>query len=240
MRHDHLARRPRRCLRARRRDSEPARQARRHRRRPAQRGRPTRSRSPSPTSRGETRQGRIGVGCATLAALRGAPAARADADAARGRRRARPTSRPPPARARPPRAARTLRALFARATAAEQDFLVRLLVGELRQGALEGVMLDAIAAAAGVPAADVRRAAMVAGSLRATSRASRWPKAPPASRASPIALHRPVQPMLAHAGRRHRRRAGAGSAPRRSNGRSTARACRCTRRATRSRSTRAT
>src|SRR6202158_3954710 len=33
--------------------------------------------------------------------------------------------------------------LFARATAQEQDFLVRLIVGELRQGALEGVMQDA-------------------------------------------------------------------------------------------------
>ena len=44
-------------------------------------------------------------------------------------------------------------ALLGRATAAEQDFLVRLLFGELRQGALEGVLADAVAKAAHVPAA---------------------------------------------------------------------------------------
>ena len=47
-------------------------------------------------------------------------------------------------------------ALFERATTAEQDFLLRLLVGELRQGALEGVMIDAIAAAAPWPRAMAR------------------------------------------------------------------------------------
>lgn len=55
-----------------------------------------------------------------------------------------------------------LRALFARATGDEQDFLARLIAGELRQGALEGVMLDAIAMASGVDAAAIRRAAMFA------------------------------------------------------------------------------
>ncbi len=55
--------------------------------------------------------------------------------------------------------------LFARATAAEQDFVLRLVVGELRQGAVEGVMVDAIAAASGLPVASVRRAAMLAGGL---------------------------------------------------------------------------
>ena len=51
------------------------------------------------------------------------------------------------------------------ATAEEQRFLVRLLTGELRQGALEGVVLDAVAAAADVPAATVRRAFMLSGRL---------------------------------------------------------------------------
>ncbi|HEX7235872.1 MAG TPA: ATP-dependent DNA ligase, partial [Gammaproteobacteria bacterium] len=58
-----------------------------------------------------------------------------------------------------------LRRLLGAATAEEQQFLAGLLLGELRQGALEGVMAEAIAAAAGVPAADVRRASMLAGSL---------------------------------------------------------------------------
>ncbi|HSC65198.1 MAG TPA: hypothetical protein VLD35_16260, partial [Caldimonas sp.] len=113
---------------------------------------------------GEARQGRIGVGWATLSALRGTPAAEpqltlVEADAALGSVAA--TAGKGSAAAR----SATLRLLFDRATAAEQDFLVRLLVGELRQGALEGVMLDAVAAAAGIPAADVRRAAMVTGRL---------------------------------------------------------------------------
>ncbi|MBV9413285.1 MAG: ATP-dependent DNA ligase, partial [Acidimicrobiia bacterium] len=55
--------------------------------------------------------------------------------------------------------------LFERATADEAEFLRRLLIGDLRQGALEGVMTDAIAKAAEVPIAVVRRAAMLAGDL---------------------------------------------------------------------------
>src|ERR671915_284307 len=55
--------------------------------------------------------------------------------------------------------------LLGRATHEEQDFLIRLLSGELRQGALDGVMADAVAAAAELPAAAVRRAGMLRGSL---------------------------------------------------------------------------
>ena len=58
-----------------------------------------------------------------------------------------------------------LAALFARATEREREFLVRLLAGDLRQGALEGVMTDAVAMAAGVPAEEVRRAHQLGGSL---------------------------------------------------------------------------
>jgi ATP-dependent DNA ligase I len=56
-------------------------------------------------------------------------------------------------------------ALFSRATPTEQEFLFRLLSGELRQGALEGVMTEAVAKAASVPVALVRRAAMLRGAL---------------------------------------------------------------------------
>ena len=144
---------------------------------------------------GETRQGRIGVGWSTLSSLRGTPAAEPtltlrEADAALGEVAA--------ASGKGSAAARgaTLRALFGRATDAEQDFLVRLLVGELRQGALEGVMLDAIAAAAGLPAADVRRAAMVVGNLREVARVAMADGAAGLARFA-VALHRPIQPMLA-------------------------------------------
>jgi DNA ligase 1 len=58
-----------------------------------------------------------------------------------------------------------LEALLSRATEPEQRLLVGLFLGELRQGALEGVMADAVAKAAGVPAPAVRRAAMLAGDL---------------------------------------------------------------------------
>jgi DNA ligase 1 len=56
-------------------------------------------------------------------------------------------------------------ALLGRATEPEQRLLVGLFLGELRQGALEGVMTEAVAKAADVPLADVRRAAMLAGDL---------------------------------------------------------------------------
>jgi DNA ligase-1 len=68
--------------------------------------------------------------------------------------------------------AQALQALFARATLDEQEFLIRLLVGELRQGALEGVMVDAIAVAAVVPVEQIRRAAMYAKNLGAVARAA--------------------------------------------------------------------
>jgi DNA ligase-1 len=58
-----------------------------------------------------------------------------------------------------------LAALFARATEPEQRLLTGLFLGELRQGALEGVMTEAVAKAADVPVADIRRAAMLAGDL---------------------------------------------------------------------------
>jgi ATP-dependent DNA ligase len=58
-----------------------------------------------------------------------------------------------------------LAALFARAADREREFMVRLLAGDLRQGALEGVMTEAVAKAAGVPAEEVRRAHQLGGSL---------------------------------------------------------------------------
>ncbi|MBV9820984.1 MAG: ATP-dependent DNA ligase, partial [Actinobacteria bacterium] len=65
-----------------------------------------------------------------------------------------------------------LDALFATATEPEQRFLVRLLTGDLRQGALAGVMTDAVAQAAGLPLAQVRRAAMLSASLPAVAAAA--------------------------------------------------------------------
>jgi len=67
---------------------------------------------------------------------------------------------------------RLLAGLFGRATAGERDFLIRLIAGELHQGALEGVMIEAVARAAGVPAGEVRRAHLLGGSLPAVATAA--------------------------------------------------------------------
>jgi len=86
--------------------------------------------------------------------------------------------------------------LFARATEREQRFLAGLLLGELRQGALEGVMADAVAKASGIPAIDVRRAAMLAGHLPTVAGAA-LEGGVEALSAFRLAVLRPVQPMLA-------------------------------------------
>ncbi len=86
--------------------------------------------------------------------------------------------------------------LFSRATAAEADFLGRLFVGEMRTGALEGVVTDAIAVASGVRLADVRRAVMLAGDLGTVARAA-LVGGTDAVCAVGLEPLRPVQPMLA-------------------------------------------
>jgi DNA ligase 1 len=93
--------------------------------------------------------------------------------------------------------ARLLGELFARATADEQQFLAALIIGEVRQGALEGVMLEAIAKAAGLPADRVRRAVMMAGDLGAVAGAVLGDNRETALAQYQLELFRPVQPMLA-------------------------------------------
>ncbi|MGV0066388.1 ATP-dependent DNA ligase [Mycobacterium colombiense] len=94
------------------------------------------------------------------------------------------------------RRAALLDALFAAATDTEQTFLVRLLGGELRQGALAGIMADAVAKAAGIPAAAVQRAAMLGGDLPAVAAAA-LSGAASALDAFTLRVGRPVGPMLA-------------------------------------------
>jgi DNA ligase-1 len=113
---------------------------------------------------GESRQGRIGVGWATAFGVGAMPVTTpsltiADVDRAFDRIQETTGSGSTSGRQQ------ILRDVFDRATADELDFLRRLLVGELRQGALAGVMTDAIARAAAVPIALVRRAAMLSGDL---------------------------------------------------------------------------
>ena len=92
--------------------------------------------------------------------------------------------------------AEALRGLFALMTAVEQSFLLQLLVGELRQGALEGVMLEAIAAASHVSGPQVRRAAMYARDLGAVAQAALRGGAAALGKFQ-LELFMPVAPMLA-------------------------------------------
>jgi DNA ligase-1 len=89
-----------------------------------------------------------------------------------------------------------LAALFARATADERDFLIRLILGELRQGALEGLLVEAIAAAAELPPSDVRRAVMLAGEPAAVAAAAMRDGADGLARFR-LEPMEPIQPMLA-------------------------------------------
>lgn len=86
--------------------------------------------------------------------------------------------------------------LFARATAAEQEFLVRLVMGELRQGALEGIVIEALAQAAQVPVEEVRRALMLTGDLGITAEIALREGSAGLQRLS-VLLFQPVSPMLA-------------------------------------------
>jgi DNA ligase-1 len=94
------------------------------------------------------------------------------------------------------RRAALLADLFGAATAGEQTFLRRLLGGELRQGALLGVMADAVAKAFGIPAPEVRRAAMLGGQLPAVAAAAQAGGAAALAQFR-LQVGRPVGPMLA-------------------------------------------
>jgi len=101
---------------------------------------------------------------------------------------------------------RLLGALLGRATDSERSFLIRLLAGDLGQGALAGIMTEAIARAAGVPADLVRRAHQLGGSLPEVAQAALGgPGGPDADRALAalrsftLRVGRPLRPMLAAA-----------------------------------------
>jgi len=145
---------------------------------------------------GSPRQGRVGVGWSTLGSTTAiSPAAEptltvGDVDGAIDELQQ--TTGPGSALARQ----RVIADLFGRATEQEGAFLRRLLLGELRQGALEGVMADAVAAAAGVPAAAVRRAAMLAGDLSRVAAVARERGERGLAQIG-LQVLRPVLPMLA-------------------------------------------
>jgi DNA ligase-1 len=145
-------------------------------------------------------QAKLGVGWATLQAVAEAtPADRADPTHALGLaeldamlERVAGTTGKGSAEAKQ----RELRELFARLGEDERHFLFGLVTGELRQGALEGIVIEAVARAAGLRADAVRRAAMLAGDLPRVAHAALTEGADGLA-AFAVRLFRPVLPMLA-------------------------------------------
>jgi DNA ligase-1 len=146
---------------------------------------------------GTVRHGRIGVGWATVAKLDVAPATGeptvevGEVDAALDTLAAASGAGSVAARRQ------VLVDLLGRATAPEVDLLRRLLTGELRQGALESLVADAVAKAAEVPAPLVRRAAMLAGDLPAVAATALHGGGRGALEAIGLRVGTAVQPMLA-------------------------------------------
>jgi DNA ligase 1 len=144
---------------------------------------------------GVPRQGRVGVGYATIYGLEQQPAAAPSLtvhDLDRAIEEIQGTTGSGSAAERK----RILSELFARATVEEADFVRRLFTGELRQGALAGLMIDAVAKAAGVPGELARRALMLSGDLTHTAEIA-IAEGEPGLREVGFELFRPIFPMLA-------------------------------------------
>jgi ATP-dependent DNA ligase I len=144
---------------------------------------------------GAPRQGRVGVGYRTIYGIDVPPASEAsltigDVDRAIAEIQATIGSGSATERKR------ILGELLGRATEPEADFLRRLLTGELRQGALAGLMTDAIASAAGVRGELARRALMLSGDLGRTAEIA-TAEGEDGLRAVGLEIFRPILPMLA-------------------------------------------
>lgn len=144
---------------------------------------------------GSTRQGRIGIGYSLLREMTASPVAQPvlelpDVD------RVLESFKTLQGSGSTGRKTELLRGLFSSATGDEQRFLIRLLGGELRQGALEGIMLEAVARASHVPVERVRRAAMVAGQIPSVARVL-LERGEAGLADYDVRLFQPVQPMLA-------------------------------------------
>jgi DNA ligase-1 len=144
---------------------------------------------------GQTRQGRIGIGYATLRDALGSPAEHPSLEVVEVDRTLQSIAATSGSGSQRQRL-ELIQGMFQRATQAEQQFLTSLLVGELRQGALEGVMLEALAKASGVAVERVRRAVMVAGNMAVVARAIMQTGEVGLNQYD-VRLFQPIQPMLA-------------------------------------------
>ena len=144
---------------------------------------------------GAPRQGRVGVGYSTVYGVEAAPADHASLTITELDESISELQRTTGSGSGAQRK-RILLDLLGRATAHEADFVKRLLTGELRQGALAGVMIDAVAKAAGVSTEIARRALMLSGELPLTAEIA-MTKGEPGLRNVRLELFRPILPMLA-------------------------------------------
>jgi DNA ligase-1 len=144
---------------------------------------------------GVPRQGRVGVGYATVYAVEHAPAAEPTLTVGDLDRAIEAVSEATGAGSAA-RRRQILGDVLGRATDEEAAFVKRLLTGELRQGALAGLMVDAVAKAAGVPGALVRRALMLSGDLARTAEVALL-EGEEGLRGIGFELFRPIFPMLA-------------------------------------------
>ena len=144
---------------------------------------------------GVPRQGRVGIGYATVYATQvpwaGEPSLSVD-DVDRAITEIEASTGP----GSTTRRRELLEGVLGRATAPEADFLRRLLTGELRQGALAGLMADAVAKGAGVPGEIARRALMLSGDLTRMAQIA-MTEGEPGLRDIGFQIFRPILPMLA-------------------------------------------
>jgi DNA ligase 1 len=145
---------------------------------------------------GELPQGKLGVGYALLRDLRGGAAAETPTLDLHEVDRTFSAIKSEAGGGSAQRRAALLRGLMERATADEQELLARLVVGEIRQGAQEGVVIEALARAFAAPAPAVRKAVMLAGAAAPVA-AALAEAGPPGLARFELQLFAPVQPMLA-------------------------------------------
>ena len=145
---------------------------------------------------GWPRQGKVGVGWSTLAAVDMAPGTGQDPVGVHDVDRAFEAVVAATGAGSQATRHQLLGELFARCAQDEQRFLQRLLIGGLRQGANAGLVTDAVARAAGVSLVEVRRAAMLGGDLGQAARLALSGGAA-ALAAVELSVLRGVEPMLA-------------------------------------------
>jgi DNA ligase 1 len=146
---------------------------------------------------GSTRQGRLSVGYKSIYDQRDVPpAASGETLDLRGLDRALEELAALSGKGSAARRTTLLRTLFAACTAEAQQFVRALMVGELRQGALESLVVDAVALAAGVSKESMRRAQMLSADLLAVTELAFAEGEAGLARVT-LRLFNPIQPMLA-------------------------------------------